>query len=74
MSSLNPEQLRNRAKEILAAAESMKDPDNRATLVRMAASYIQMARQLEEVFSRQAGRWDLSQDQLAQQAQGGNKS
>ena len=70
MSNLNPDQLRSRAKEILAKAEAMKVPDNRATLARMAASYIQMARQLEEAFSQRAGRWDLPQQQAAQQAQG----
>lgn len=70
MSNLNPEQLRSRAREIMAAAETMRDAENRATLLRMAASYIQMARQLEEMFSRRVGRWDLSQQQPAQQAQG----
>ena len=70
MSEKSPEQLRRKAREILADAERARDPDSRGTLTRMAASYIQMARQIEELCLRGSGRWDMTQQQPQQQAQG----
>ena len=70
MSEKSPEQLRRKAREILADAERARDPDSRGTLTRMAASYIQMARQIEELGLRGSGRWDMTQQQPQQQAQG----
>ena len=69
MSEQSPEQLRQKARDILADAERARDPDSRGTLTRMAASYIQMARQIEALGLRTAGRWDMQQ-QPQQQAQG----
>jgi hypothetical protein len=74
MSEQNPEQLRRKARDILADAERARDPDSRGTLTRMAASYIQMARQLEELGLRGSGRWDMTQQQPQQQAQSGDKN
>jgi hypothetical protein len=68
MSEQSPEQYRKKAREILADAERARDPDSRGTLTRMAASYIQMARQIEQLGLRTAGRWDMQQ-QPQQQAQ-----
>ena len=68
MSNHNPEQLRRRAREILADAANVRDPESHAILVRLAASYSQMAQQVEELAAPRAGRWDVSQ-QPAQQSQ-----
>jgi hypothetical protein len=40
----------------------------------MAASYIQMARQIEDFSLRASGRWDMTQQQPQQQAQGSDQS
>jgi hypothetical protein len=74
MSQQSPEQLRRKAREILADAERARDPDSRGTLTRMAASYIQMARQIEQLGLRGSGRWDMTQQQPQQQAQGSDQN
>jgi hypothetical protein len=75
MRDLDPEEMRRRAKDLLAAADHARDAESRAALVRMAASYADMARQMEEIILPRAGRWDLGQQQPAQQPQsGGSKS
>jgi hypothetical protein len=71
VSRQSPEQLRRKAREILGAAEHALDLETRATLTRMAASYVQMARQLEDLVLPGTGRWDMQQP--AQQAQGRDK-
>jgi hypothetical protein len=58
MSKHNSEELRRRAKEILADAGKVQDRESHAILVRLAASYIQMAQQVEEMAGPRLGRWD----------------
>ncbi len=60
MSERSPEQLRKKAREILAVAEQARDQESRCTLTRMAASYVKMARQLEELVLPRTGRWDMT--------------
>lgn len=68
MTDHDPEQLRQKASEILADAGRTRDPDSHGMLTRMAASYLRMARQLEEMARPRSGRWDFQQ-QPARQAQ-----
>ena len=69
MRDLDPEEMRRRAKDLLAAADLTKDADSRAALVRMASSYAEIARQMEEVLLPRSGRWDKREQQPAQQQQ-----
>jgi hypothetical protein len=73
MRDLDPEEMRRRAKDLLAAADLAKDGESRAALVRMASSYAEIARQMEEVLLPRAGRWDKRQSQPVQQQQGPDK-
>jgi hypothetical protein len=66
MNESSPDHLRKKAREILAAAEQARDAQSRATLARMAASYVQMARQIEDLAAPRAGRWDMQQVQQSQ--------
>ena len=72
MSNHDPEKLRRRASEILADAAKVRDPESHAILVKLAASYTQMAQQIEEMTTPRTGRWDVS-FQPAQQSQGQDK-
>ena len=70
MSNHDPEQLRRRAGEILADAAKVRDPESHAILVRLAASYTQMAQQIEEMTTPRAGRGNIAQPAQQSQAQG----
>jgi len=63
MRDLDPEEMRRRAKDLLAAAELNKDGESRTALVRMAASYAEIARQMEEILLPRPGRWDMRSKQ-----------
>jgi hypothetical protein len=67
MHGKSPEQMRSKAGEILAAVEHVGDPQSREILTRMAASYVRMARQMEDMASPGAGRWDIGLQPARQQ-------
>jgi hypothetical protein len=47
--ALRAQRYRREAAEILTAVDEITDPDSRATLVRLAETYIRLAKQLDRV-------------------------